>query len=295
MRALVIGASGQVGRALCAAFARDFAVVAASHEHAGPGHLRVDLADAASVDRAFLDARPDVVLLAGGMCNVDRCELEPEACTRVNVNGTREVARHARDSGAKVLFFSTDHVFDGSLGARHEADPVAPLNVYAESKVQAEAILRESLPDRHVILRTSQVYGVDVHRRNFVIRLVDRLREGRSLTVPDDQWGSPTHADDLARAALALLTRGAGGTFHATGPEFVSRLALATRVCERFGLDPALVVARPTHALGQAAKRPLRVRLDCRKLADAGVQPFMTIDSGLQSLDAMLATAPERP
>src|SRR5713101_7147312 len=146
MRALVIGASGQVGRALCAAFAPRHTVVAASHQHVEPGQQYVDLGDRESIATLWRDSRPDLVLLAGGMCHVDRCELEPDICRRVNVAGTEAIAQEARASGAMVVFFSTDHVFDGSRGIYLETDPVSPLNVYSESKVQAEEILRRYLP-----------------------------------------------------------------------------------------------------------------------------------------------------
>lgn len=291
-RALVIGASGQVGRALCAAFGRTYAVVAASHQHVQPGQQQVDLADAGgSLTRLYLEVRPEIVLLAGGMCNVDGCELEPDACRQVNVEGTRTVAENARESGAMVVFFSTDHVFSGCRELHCETDPVAPLNVYSESKARAEEVLRECLPDRHLIMRTSWVYGPDAYRRNFVLRLIDHVGQGRPLTVPEDQWGSPTWTEDLARAVRFLVERGETGTFHAAGPEFVSRVRLATRVCARFELDPALIVPRPTSSLGQVARRPLEVQLDCQKLAETGVERFRNIDAGLKGLRAWL-TAP---
>jgi dTDP-4-dehydrorhamnose reductase len=294
MRVLVIGASGQVGRALCAAFASPHAVVPASHQHVEAGQQPIDLGDGASIARLWRDVQPELVLLAGGMCNVDGCEIEPDVCRRVNVAGTQAIAREAQATGATVVFFSTDHVFDGSCDINRETDPVAPMNVYSESKVQAEEILRRCLPGRHVILRTSGVYGCDAHRRNFVLRLIDRIRRGEPVTVPENQWGSPTFAEDLAGATLALVTRGQTGTFHATSPDFVSRVTFARRICERFELDPSLIVPRATSSLGQAARRPLKVRLDCRKLAEAGVEPFQTIDAGLRRLRASLESVAER-
>ena len=294
MRVLVIGASGQVGRALCAAFASRHTVVPASHQHVEAGQQPVDLGDGASIARLWRDVRPELALLAGGMCNVDGCELEPDACRRVNVAGTQALAHEAQATGATVVFFSTDHVFDGSRDIYRETDPVAPMNVYSESKVQAEEILRWCLPERHLILRTSGVYGCDAYRRNFVLRLIDRIRRREPVTVPEDQWGSPTYAEDLAGAALVLVTRGQTGTFHATSPDFVSRLGFARRICQHFDLDSSLIVPRATSSLGQAARRALKVRLDCRKLDEAGVDPFQTIDAGLDRLRAAFESVAER-
>ena len=226
------------------------------------------------------------MFLAGAMCNVDRCEVEPALCHAVNVNGPKVVAEHARRSGALVVFFSTDHVFDGSSEEHSEADAVAPMNVYAKSKVMAEAVLRSHVPDQHLIFRTSWVYGPDPHRRNFVLRAVQCLSEGRPLTVPQDQWGSPTYTEDLANAACVLSDRGATGTFHATGSEFLSRMTLTDRICEHFRLDRDLVRPRPTRSLGQVAKRPLSVRLDCQELAATGIAAFRGVDGGLRAMKA---------
>ncbi len=283
-RVLVIGASGQVGRALCAAFAGDYQVVPASHQHLEHGHEHVDLSDPATVRGAIRSVEPAHVLLAGGMCNVDGCELDPARSRAVNVDGTALVAQDARAIGARVVFYSTDHVFDGAREGYVETDPVSPINAYSRSKVDAEDALRRACPDDHLILRTSSVYGVDLHRRNFVVRFVDRLMEGASMTVPADQWGSPTLTDDLARATRLLVDAGARGTFHATGPDFVNRETFARAICAQFGLDVSLVIARATSELRQAAPRPWGVRLDCSKLIAAGVPPFHSIDAGLTRL-----------
>ena len=283
-RVLLIGASGQVGRALGPAFEDGYDVVAASHQHVERHHEHVDLADANGIRALMHRLRPEIVLLAGGMCNVDGCEIETELCDQVNVVGTHILAEEAWTLGTRVVFFSTDHVFDGSRDRNREIDPVAPMNVYSTSKVKAEHILRRVLPGRHLIIRTSSVYGVDAHRRNFVVRLVDRVGQRLPLTVPEDQWGSPTFTEDLARAARVLVDRCDQGTFHATGPDFVSRSSFAVQICEQFGLDASMIIPRPTSALRQPAPRPRGVLLDCEKLAKTGIGPFVGIEQGLARL-----------
>ena len=283
-RVLIIGASGQVGHALRVAFTPEYAVIGASHRHVEGDDARIDLADADSVRGVIEDAQPAVVVLAGGMFHVDGCELDPARSQLINVTGTKVVGAAARSAGASLVFYSTEHVFDGSQSSYRETDAVAPMNVYSRHKVEAENAVRDARPDDHLILRTSSVYGADVHRRNFVVRFVDQVTAGQSVIVADDQWGSPTHAADLARTTRLLVDAGARGTYHATGPEFVDRATFARRICERFGLDASLVVARPASSLGQPAPRPWGVRLDCSRLAAAGVPAFMTIDAGLDTL-----------
>jgi dTDP-4-dehydrorhamnose reductase len=285
VRTLLIGASGQLGRALAGRFA-DRALIAAAHAHPRGGDMRIDLGDAAGTRAALSAARPDLILVAGAMCNVDLCEVEPGACERTNTQGPVLVAEYARAHGARVVLFSTDHVFDGEKSAYLETDPVNPLNVYARSKALAEDAVRGLLPDRHVIVRTGWVYGPDWQRRNFVLRLIDRLAAGERVPVASDQWGSPTYTDDIASATRYLVDRGEAGTFHATGPDCLSRSALAAGICEQFALDPHNLVSQRTSELKQRAPRPLRVLLDCRKLLAAGAAPFRSVPEGLRSLAA---------
>ena len=284
MRCLLIGASGQLGQALGAAFA-DHDVVGAAFAHPEPGQLRIDLGDARATAAAVKETKADLVLIAGSQTTVDACETDSEGCFRVNAGGPAAAASAARARGAAVVFYSTDYVFDGAAAAYAEGDPVSPLNVYGRAKAEGEAAIREGVPERHLILRTSWVYGPDRHRRNFPLRLIDTLsRPGEPLRIPSDQWGCPTYVDDLAAATRRLFDAGRWGTFHATGPEFVDRATLARRICQQFALDEGRIVPTPTDELEQRARRPLRVRLDGAKLRAAGVPPFRDIAAGLEAL-----------
>lgn len=290
-RVLLIGGSGQLGLALGSVFAATTEVIATAHQHAQPGQVLLDLGDTDATARLLRRWRPDLVLIAAAMCHVDRCQVEPDLCRRINVDGPAVVAEFARQHGARVVFFSTDHVFDGSAASPYrETDAVGPLSVYAASKMEAEVAIRTLAPNHHLIVRTGWVYGPDLQWRNFVLRLIQRLRDGEAVEVPTDQVGSPTFTGDLAQAVHLLVERGATGTFHATGPEPVDRVSLATRVCGRFGLDPRRLVPRPTSALAQPAQRSLRVLLDCGKLRAAGAAPFRGIDAGLDVLASWLAS-----
>ena len=284
MRVLLIGASGQLGTALERAFATKHEVVAAGFQHAVPGQLVVDLGDPASIRTALDRVAPELTVIAGAQANVDRCETEVDEAMRINVEGPRAVADHARTHDGWVVYYSTDHVFDGARERYTEADAVAPLNVYARSKVDGEAAVAGLLPGRHIILRSSWIYGPDRQRRNFPVRLADRLRAGETVKVPTDQVGCPTFTEDLAAATLALVDRGSSGLFHACGPEAIDRMTLARRVCRREGLPEDRLLGVPTAALGQAARRPLRVVLDGTKLAATVDVRFRSIDDGLKAL-----------
>lgn len=285
MRVCVIGAGGQLGFALVDAFAAGgHDVLPAVRRDPRPGQVYLDLADAASVRDVLQAIGPDVIAVAGAMCHVDACEADPAACAAVNVTGTGAVVEWARHAGARVVFYSTDHVFDGTAAENGEEDPVEPLNEYARSKVAVERLLRDELPERHLVLRTAWLYGPDPARRNFALRLVARLRAGERVTVPSDQWGAPTYTADVAAATRHLVERGEVGTFHAAGPDLVDRTTLAHVICTRFDVDPAGIVPTETAALHQPARRPLRVRLRCGRLTATGAPSFRGIDAGLAAL-----------
>ena len=290
-RCLVIGAAGQLGQALSATLRRDYDVVEAVHRNPQPGQLVIDLEDAPRTIRTVADVQPQWILIAGAFCNVDRAETEREICVQVNADTPQAIAEYARRLGAGVVFYSSDYIFDGTQERYWETDAPAPLNVYAQSKVQGEVAIRELLPNRHLIIRTAWVYGPDDVRRNFVLRLIGDVAAGNQVRVPLDQWGSPTYAEDLARATHVLLQQGKHGTFHATGPEFVDRYTLARRICRCFGLNESLVQGVPTAQLGQLARRPLKVRLDCSRFQALGCVSLRGIDAGLDALKAWYLSA----
>tara|TARA_B100000949_G_scaffold225701_1_gene230223 strand:+ start:520 stop:1545 length:1026 start_codon:yes stop_codon:yes gene_type:complete len=284
-RVLLIGASGQLGCALERKFSTE-KLVTASNQHARSGDLTVDLGDFEATESVLRSVRPDVILVAGAMCHLDRCVREPELCNRINTLGPARVAQYASETNARVVFFSTDHVFDGTKDSYVESDSVNPLNVYSRSKARAEELLQKILPQSHLIIRTGWVYGPDKQRRNFILRLIDQLSDGKTVTVPFDQLGSPTYTEDLAETTHYLLSHGAVGTFHATGPELCDRASLANKVCDEFNLDRNLVIARATNEMPQIAARSLRVLLDCRKLREFGAPKFRHISDGIRALRA---------
>lgn len=285
MRILLIGASGQLGTALRSAFTDAGVLVETAHAHVRDAQVLLDLSDHVALRRVLTDVGPEVVLVAGAMCHVDACEQDPERCRAINTEGATVVAGWLAAHGGRLVFFSTDHVFDGKRpGPYVETDVPNPLSVYAQSKWDAERAIGGLLPAAHLVIRTGWLYGPDPERRNFALRLVDRLGAGETVRVPADQWGSPTFTDDVARATRWLIDRRLTGTFHATGPDFLDRPALAAAICATFGANGSLVTSEPTRALGQAARRSLRVQLSCGKLLAAGAPRFRGVSDGLAAL-----------
>jgi dTDP-4-dehydrorhamnose reductase len=290
MKCLILGATGQVGGQLAARCeARSLAYLGTAHRRSHPEYSPLDIRDQHAVNELVAGFRPDVTFLPAAFTHVDYAETHAGECHAVNLAGTANVARAVRQHGGTLAFFSTDHVFGECEFAMREEDPVAPLSVYAKTKVEAEAAIRDALPDRHLILRTSWVYGPDDQGKNFVVRTVRQFAEGKRLTVASDQYGQPTYGPDLAETALDLALGGYAGTFHVVGPERVTRFAFARLVCHVFGFDCDLVKGVPTPELGQDAPRPGRVWLDRYKLRSAlGPKAIRTPGEGLRDLRSRL-------
>ena len=281
LRYLVIGGAGLVGSHIRRALSGR-ATAVTYRRTAVPGGTPLDVTDAAAVQDHVRASRPDVVILTAAEPYVERCESEPEATRRVNVEGTRNVASAAAEIGAVLVVLSSEYVFDGTSGAYSEDDRTAPLNEYGRQKVAIEAIAR--LSGRHLICRTSGVFGDEPERKNFVLQLVDALRAGRPFTVPSDQVITPTDAGSLSRAVVELVERGLRGTFHVAGPERLARTEFAQRVVAAFDLDPAGLRAAPTAELGLKARRPLRAGLRDDKLRAALGHGLVPVDDALREL-----------
>ncbi|MEU6696868.1 dTDP-4-dehydrorhamnose reductase [Pseudonocardia sp. NPDC046786] len=273
MRACVLGADGQLGRALTAALPDAVAL----------GHGALDIGDPGAVaGHDFTGA--DVVFNAAAYTAVDRAEHEPAAAWRVNALGPTHLAGAAARYGFLLVHVSTEYVFDGSAsGPMPEDTPLSPLGVYGASKAAGELAVRAGAPE-HLVVRTSWVVG---DGGNFVATMARLARDGVSPTVVEDQIGRPTFAADLA-AALVLLAGRERGTVHVTNDgEPVSWHGLAAEVFARQGRDPADVrpVSTAEYAAGrQQARRPANSVLDLSLLTRAGV----TMPSWRDALDTHL-------
>ena len=278
--ALVIGASGMVGGQLYAlGQQRGLDVAGTYSSFAVPDLHQLDASDDAAVQSLVSRLEPKVIFLPAAFTNVDACELNPSLSQRVNVTAIENVARACQRGNAKLVSFSSDYVFDGAAGPYSESATPNPVNVYGQHKLEAEQI---ALSVGALVLRTNGVYGAEAQGKNFVLRLVQGLRAGQTWRIPVDQFGNPTLADDLARAAwdgLALT-----GVYHAAGSHFCDRYAFALEIARVFKLNPAQLEAVDTPSLKQAALRPLRGGLVSTRLEAALGWRF----HGLTGLETLL-------
>ena len=205
MRILITGGSGQLGTSLQRQLA--------GTDYLAPSHAQLDITDAEQVYEFFQATRPDAVIHCAAYNNVDLAETESEQCRLVNVKGTENIVSAARVFGSYVIYTSSDYVFDGrKVGAYQTADKKNPLSVYGASKSKAEDLVLAE--PNNAVVRISWLFGPG--ERNFVRAVLRAARARPSLSVVNDQIGSPTYTEDLAALLCEMLGKRPQGIFHAT-------------------------------------------------------------------------------
>jgi dTDP-4-dehydrorhamnose reductase len=291
MRVLVTGRAGQVGAEVVQAL-QGFAEVIA-HDRS-----TLDLADPAQVAARVREARPDAIVNAAAYTAVDQAETDAEAARRVNATGPGVLAEEAKRTGALLIHYSTDYVFDGTKAAPYvETDATNPLGTYGRTKLEGERAIAASGCD-HLILRTSWVYGP--HGRNFLITMLRLGAQREELRIVDDQRGAPTSSAQLGRLTRALLEREPalrekGGVYHATaaGETTWRRFAEAIFAGAARRAGPAFrtprVVPITTAEYPTPARRPANSVLDNARLEQAfGVR----LGDWREGLDEALSALP---
>ncbi|HEY6188196.1 MAG TPA: family 1 glycosylhydrolase [Pyrinomonadaceae bacterium] len=246
---LITGATGTLGRS----FARLCEKRGLSYNLLTRREL--DIADAVSVERAVGEYEPWAIINAAGYVRVDEAESEPALCRRENTDGPAILAAACAAHGVSLLSYSSDLVFDGTKpGPYVEADLPAPLNVYGQSKAEAEARVLEAHPSA-LVIRTSAFFS-PWDEYNFVTAALRALSAGHAFTAASDATVSPTYVSDLVQASLDLLIDGERGIWHLANDGAVTWAQLAQSVADLAGLDASLVDARPARSLGLVAPRP---------------------------------------
>jgi dTDP-4-dehydrorhamnose reductase len=291
MRALVIGASGQVGASLLSALrARGHEGHGTHGTHPAPGLSPLDLTDHAAVARLISQTRAEWIFCPAGLSHVDYCEDHADEAFAVNRDGVQAAARAAEAAGAGFVFYSSDYVFDGVGGPFAESDTARPLSVYGRSKREGEQVVMAACR-RAIVIRTSVVYGPERQEKNFVYQLIRACRAGQGFRPAVDQRASPSYNPDVAAASVELAERELLGLWHVAGSETLDRYAFALLVCREFALDGSKLTPVKTAELKQKAARPLDGGLDVRKAQAALRTPLRGSVEGLAAMHGELGGA----
>ena len=276
---LIIGGEGQLGSDLRRAFAEA--------EIISPTHAELDITDAALVDSAIKQLRPDVVINTAAYHRTDQCESQPQTAFAVNALGAQNLARACSDAGSLLIHISTDYVFDGEKNAPYfELDPANPLNTYGVSKLAGEQLVLNACEHLY-ILRTSGLYGAAPCRakgENFVQKMLRLAVEKGRVSVVNDEVLTPTWTDSLARQIASIVEHGdvPFGVLHATNEGWCSWYEFAARI---FSLSDTQVDLIPvaSHEFPSTIRRPRYSVLENLRLIQAGRSTLEPWEEALES------------
>jgi dTDP-4-dehydrorhamnose reductase len=269
----VIGAGGFLGRKLLKAYRAFYPDTLGTHHQKGVGaHLYLDLAAPDIGAFKLVESGYTSVVIAAGIPQILRCEQEKEYTRARNVEGTLALARQISAAGLKLIWFSTDYVFDGITGAYPDDAPTAPLNEYGRQKAWVEKQLPEIYGDNYLIIRLCKVFDLDATHNTLLVQMARNLIIGETVLAAHDQVFCPTLIDDVVTAVLALQTSGASEIFNVCAPTPWSRYDLALLMADTLGVDKVQVKRISLDDLNEAFDRPKRTDLICRRLtAETGI------------------------
>ncbi|OGP65161.1 MAG: dTDP-4-dehydrorhamnose reductase [Deltaproteobacteria bacterium RBG_13_47_9] len=258
-RILVIGAKGMLGRDLIEVLQSSFC----HDEVIGWDLEEIDIREGQETIEKVEGLRPEIVIDVAAYTDVDGCEGDAERAFSVNAEGVRHIALGALRSHAKVVYLSTDYVFDGQKREPYlEHDPPHPINIYGRSKLKGEQYIQELVREA-LIVRTQWLYGR--HGKNFVTSVLRQAREKGTLSIVHDQIGSPTYTTDLSKAITVLIQRDAFGIFHVTNSDPCTWYTFGQTVLNLSGMAGVKMIPISSKELGRPAVRPSYSVLNTQK------------------------------
>ena len=273
MKILLLGHKGMLGSDLLLKLSQDFEVIGMDKEE-------IDIVSADECRKAIKETSPDIVINAAAYTNVDGCETAKDECFAVNAEAVKNIADACRNKKIKIIHFSTDYVFDGTARQPYKEDHQCnPINTYGASKMAGERYLR-SLSDNYILIRTSWLYGIKgknfvqailtkANAKNFIDDTMAKAKakadNPTTLSVVDDQVGSPTYTIDLAAALDLLIEKNAQGIFHVTNRGSCSWHQFAVKILQESGFDKIEVIPIKSDQLQRPAKRPAYSVLSTQK------------------------------
>ncbi|MGL5434935.1 MAG: dTDP-4-dehydrorhamnose reductase [Lachnospiraceae bacterium] len=262
MKVLVTGAKGQLGTDLMNELKRQ------GLEGIGVDIEEMDITDAKACQQVISESEADAVIHCAAYTAVDAAEDHVELCRKINADGTRNVALACKAAGIKMMYISTDYVFDGQGTRPWEPDDKRdPLNVYGQTKYEGELAVEELL-EQYFIVRIAWVFGVAGN--NFIKTMLRLGKERRAASVVDDQIGSPTYTYDLARLLTDMIQTDEYGRYHATNEGLCSWYEFAVEIFRQAGMADVTVTPVDSSMFPAKAARPKNSRISKEKLSDHG-------------------------
>lgn len=272
MRVIVTGAGGQLGFDIIKQLEKN------GDEPFAADLPEVDITDNACVEAFFDKVKPEAVIHCAAYTNVDGAESNKELCRAINRDGTLNVAKAAQKHGAKLVYISTDYVFDGKGTEPFETDsPKVPCNHYGVTKLEGEVAASENC-EKCFIVRISWVFGIN--GKNFVKTMLRLAKEREELTVVCDQTGSPTYTPDLSELICEMIKTEKYGVYHATNENYCSWAEFATEIMRLAG-EKTKIIPVASSEYKTVAVRPLNSRMSKTSLDNAGFRRLPTWQDAL--------------
>jgi dTDP-4-dehydrorhamnose reductase len=246
-------------------------------------YAAMDITNPEQMDAVIDTFNPDVIIHTAAMTQVDDCEFEKESCVALNIESVEYLAKKSKRAGFRLVHLSTDFIFDGTKKMYQEDDEPNPLSYYGWSKLEAEKRVL-SYADNFAILRTVLVYGqvADMSRSNIILWAYNTLKEGKAAKVVDDQFRTPTLAEDLAQGCILAAKSDAQGVFNIAGKDYIGIYELVNQVADLYDLSMENISKVSSTTLNQPAKRPPITGLDIQKARKIlGYEPH-SLDEGIK-------------
>ena len=286
LRVLIIGASGKVGKEIFKNLKNKdnkstYDIFGTYYTNQMEGLEQLDITNLPVVEKVLEKINPSILIHTAAITYPLRCEENRELAWKINVEGTKNLAQCCMKNNCKMVFISSDGVFNGKNGPFDETHKTNPLNYYGETKVESEKIVSEI--NDYLIIRTAWVNDVGPNSRSFVMQVINSLQNGNIFNASIDQFGHPTYSTNLAEIIIELIKKNYNGIFHVTGLTYIDRFHFAKKIAEAFDLNPEMIHETTTD-LNQSRTRPMKVKMKLDKLKSSISTKILSLDEQLDSM-----------
>jgi len=288
MRLLITGGSGLLGsKTVSISLRKGYETYSGYNDHEATNGtpVKLNICNKREVDKVFEKVKPDAVIHAAALTNVDKCEEDQEMARRVNIEGTQNITEASEHHNAFLVHISTDYIFSGEEGMYKETDEPDPINYYGLTKLEAEKIVSSSNLE-WCIARSSVIYGATpaAGKDNFALWVQNKLKNRESMRIITDQWVSPTLNTNLAEMVLEIIERKLIGTYHLAGATPINRYDFAVQIAETFQYDNKLISKAKSSDMNWHAKRPRNTSLNVEKASNTLDNKPLKIEEALNML-----------
>jgi dTDP-4-dehydrorhamnose reductase len=284
-RLFITGGSGLLGSKFIT-ITGDYEIITTYNTNPKDNAVKLDITREDDVLAKIETLNPDLVIHSAALTNVDYCEDHQEEADKINSQGTLNLVKACKKTDSKLIYVSTDFVFDGKKGMYSEDEKTNPLSYYAKSKLKGEEYIQNSDLD-YAIARVSVLYGWHTNF-NFVTWVINELKAGNEINIVTDEYNSPTLADNAAEAILNIYSKDKGGIYHIAGDERINRFDFAKNIASVFELDETLINPILSEELIRSAPRPMDSSLSVEKARNNLDIKLLNTKDGLKEMKKVM-------